>query len=174
MQRFKKIRGHKKIWKDIENWVSYNKNLDINYLKKRKRDYVKVWVSPYKNISITNSEFTPPKGKTRQKIINGIFEIYQNWELELEKLGIPYYLKIWHFPHNASKNQVVCAIEDFINFYDYTFFKPESNKTMPDKTLGLTWEYHQQEHHITIDDIGNVEDFYTEDDYVSNKKWIEK
>lgn len=174
MTRYKKIRGHKRIWKNIEDWVEYNKFLNIEYLKERQRDYVKVWVSPYKNISILESVFTPPKGKTRQKIVDGIFTIYDSWKESLEKLNEPYDLKIWFFPHDVSKCQVVCAIGDFIDFYDVTFFNPKKNKPFPEKGRDLKWEYRHQEHHVTKSDIGFEEEFYTKQDFLNNKRWIER
>lgn len=78
MIRYKKIRGHKRIWKDLDFWVENNKKLDIEYLKQRQREYVKVWVYPFSGISVLNSQFSPPKGKTRRKIVKGIFEIYHS------------------------------------------------------------------------------------------------
>ena len=69
MTRYKKIRGHHKIWKNIDSWVSYNKKLDLEYLVSRKREYVKVWVQPYFNISVLNSEFNPQKNKTKKKLL---------------------------------------------------------------------------------------------------------
>jgi len=73
MTRYKKIRGHHKIWKNIDSWVSYNKKLDLEYLVSRKREYVKVWVQPYFNISVLNSEFTPPKKIRLKKNYCGYF-----------------------------------------------------------------------------------------------------
>mgnify|MGYP005991921725 CR=1 FL=1 len=173
MIKYKKIRGHKRIWKDIDNWVDYNKTLDLEYLQQRQREYVKVWVPPYGNISVLNSEFAPPKAKTRKKIIAGIFTIYNSWKKQLEGLNKPYYLKIWFFPHDVSKCQVVCAIGDFLNFYDNTFYKPKENKPFPENKNGLEWKYRHQEHHITEDDIGSPEEFYTYQDYISRKKWVQ-
>lgn len=174
MIRYKKIRGHNRILKDIDTWVANNKTLDLDYLENKQREYVKFWVAPFSGISVLNSEFSPPKGKTRKKIVAGIFEIYQNWKNQLETLNKPYYLKIWYFPHDVSKCQVVCAIGDFIDFYDMTFFKPKETKPFPDQNdLKIDWEYRHQEHHITKDDIGEVEDFMTEKDFLDNKKWVE-
>ena len=77
MTRYKKIRGHHKIWKNIDSWVSYNKKLDLEYLVSRKREYVKVWVQPYFNISVLNSEFNPPKNKTKKNFLyNFIKKLY--------------------------------------------------------------------------------------------------
>lgn len=171
--RYKKIRGHKQIWKDIDDWVENNKVLDIEYLQQRQREYIKVWIAPFGNISVLNSEFSPPKYKTRKKIVDGIFKIYDSWKKQLEALNTPYYLKIWYFPKDVSKCQVVCAIGDFINFYDTTFYKPTLEKPFPEDERGLNWEYRHQEHHITKDDIGEPEEFYSEQDFIDNKKWIE-
>lgn len=172
--RYKKIRGHTKIWKEIEVWIETNKTLDIDNLQLSKRDYVKVWVAPFSNISVLNSEFPAPRRKTRQKIVNGIFEIYTHWKQQLETLDKPYYLKVWYFPHNVSMCQVVCAIDDFVNFYDSTFYTPEVNKPFPEQSsFGLNWEYKHQEHHVTIDDIGEPEEFYSEKEFLDNKKHIE-
>ena len=174
MIRYKKIRGHKRIWKDIDLWVAQNKVLDIDYLKNKQRDYIKVWIPPFGNIAVLNSEFTPPKGKTRKKIINGIFEIYKHWKMQLDELGEPYYLKIWYFPKDVSKCQVVCAIGDFTTFYEVTFFKPKKEKPFPENSRNLNWNYRIQEHHITKDDIQEPDDFYSERDYLDHKKWIDK
>ncbi len=159
--------------KEIDHWVQSNKTLDIEYLKQRQREYVKVWVHPFSGIFILNSEFSPPKGKSRQKILEGIFTIYHSWKKQLDELEIPYYLKIWYFPHDVLKNQVVCAIGDFVDFYDVTFFKPEATKTFPEDTKGLTWEYRHQEHHIRESDIEEPEMFGTYRDYLDYKKWID-
>ncbi|WP_439129420.1 hypothetical protein [Polaribacter sp.] len=173
MIRYKKIRGHKRIWKDIDFWVENNKVLDVAYLQQREREYVKVWVAPFSNISVLNSEFSPPKGKTRKKIVAGIFTIYRHWKKQLEALKEPYYLKIWYFPHDVSKCQVVCALGACLDFYDKTFYKPKNTKPFPEDVKGLDWEYRHQEHHITKDDIGEPDEFYTYKDYIDRKKWVE-
>tara|TARA_R110000787_G_scaffold283365_1_gene396061 strand:+ start:8467 stop:9096 length:630 start_codon:yes stop_codon:yes gene_type:complete len=172
--RYKKIRGHNRILKDIDVWIENNNTLDLEYLQQRQREYVKVWVAPFNNISILNSEFAVPRGKTRKKIIVGIFEIYTHWKIQLETLNKPYYLKIWFFPHDISKCQVVCAIDDCIHFYDKTFYTPDTSKTFPEHHhFGLDWEYRLQEHHLTIDDIGEPDEFYSLQDYKDNKKYVE-
>ena len=104
----------------------------------------------------------------------GIFEIYNSWKNQLDSLNKPYYLKIWFFPEDVSKCQVVCAIDEFIDFYDVTFYKPKINKPFPFDKRGLNWQYCHQEHHLTIKDIDEPESFYSYQDYLDNKKWIEK
>ena len=173
MKRIKKIRGHKRIWRHIDIWKSHLKHLDISYLRENERDYVKVWVPPYRNISITNSSFSPPKGKTRQKIIEGIFEIYANWKNQLDNLGESYYLKIWYFPQDVSKCQVVCAMGDSINYYSNTFFNPRVEKLFPEDPKSLRWKHRIQEFHITEEDIDEPDLFTSYDDYLENKRWVE-
>lgn len=173
MRRFKKIRGHKRIWKDIDHWIDHVKELDLAYLQQHQREYVKVWVPPFRNISVLNSEFSPPQGKTRQKIIDGIFTVYAQWKTSLETLNQPYYLKIWYFPHDVSKCQVVCAIGDFLNFYDITFYKPDNSKPFPEPSRGLSWEYRHQEIHVTEDDLEAPDMFASHQDYVEHTKWVE-
>jgi hypothetical protein len=175
MIRYKKIRGHKRIWKSIDNWVAQNKQLDLDYLKSRQREYAKTWVRPYSDLRLGNS-FTPsPKGKTRQKIIDGLFEIHSNWKKQLDTLDESYYLKIWFYCPDVSQSQVVCAIGDFINFYDITFHNPNENKAFPFDARNLKWEHRIHEDHFNDDDIvGDVFEWASEDDFNANKKWIEK
>lgn len=173
MIRYKKIRGHKRIWKYINTWVEQNKQLDIEYLQSRQREYVKVWIQPFGNISVLNSEFAPPKGKTRKKIIAGLLEIHNHWKQQLDTLNEPYYLKIWFYDNDVSNSQIVCAINDCLDFYENTFHKPEESKPFPSDTLGLNWEYRHNENHFTIDDFGEPDHFYSMKEYIDNKKMIE-
>ncbi|RYG54578.1 MAG: hypothetical protein EOO01_01125 [Chitinophagaceae bacterium] len=54
-------------------------------------------------------------------IIQGLETIYDNWMLQLDAIGEPYYLKIWLYEPRLSKSQVVCAIGDKITYYDNMF-----------------------------------------------------
>lgn len=173
MIRFKKVRGHKRIWKAIDNWVAQNKKLDIEYLKSNQREYVKIWIQPFGNISVLNNEFAPPKGKTRQKLIAGLLEIHKHWKQQLDILNEPYYLRIWFYNNDVSNSQVVCAIDDCLNFYENTFHNPEENKPFPLKDFGLQWEHRHFETHVTQLDIGDPEDYYSMKDFNDNKKWVE-
>ena len=174
MIRYKKIRGHKRIWKSIDNWVAQNKQLDLEYLQSRQREYVKIWIQPFGNISILNSVFAPPKGKTRRKLIAGLLEIHKYWKQELDKLNKPYYLKIWFYNNDVSNSQIVCAIDDCLDFYENTFHKSEESKPFPNANFGLEWEYRHNENHFTIDDIGEPDEYYSMKDFLANKKMIER
>lgn len=120
--RHKKIRGKKRILRNIDKWIAQNRNLDLVYLTQFGRDYVKFWVKPFCNLSLTNSIYPEPDGQLKQKLIDGLFEIYQHWQKQLDQLNKPYYLKIWLFEKHISRSQVVCAIDDNLSFYDDVFY----------------------------------------------------
>jgi hypothetical protein len=124
----KKIRGHKRIWKDIEKWKNANLKLDLEHLKQNERDYAKIGVYPFSAISLTNSQIPEPKTKTKKRILNGLLDIYDSWKNQLDQLNEPYYLKIWLFEPRFSKSQVVCAIGNSIDFYKNTFIFPENTR----------------------------------------------
>jgi len=175
MIRIKKIRGHNRIWKQIDSWITNERQLDLEHVKDYQRDYSKVWIRPYSSLSLGNSTCKIPKGKTRKKIIDGLFEIYKSWKQQLDILNEPYYLKIWFYHPDISKSQVVCAIGDYINFYNVTFHNPKENKAFPFDTRNLQWEHRIHEDHINEEDsIGEILDWASEDEFNANKKWVAK
>jgi hypothetical protein len=175
MMRIKKIRGHNRIWKRIDSWIHYNKSLDLEHVKSYQREYAKTWVRPYSNLDLGNSHTPAPKGKTRQKIIDGLFEIHTNWKKQLDTLNEPYYLKIWFYHPDVSRSQVVCAIGDFISFYDVTFHNPNENKKFPFDVRDLHWEHRIDEDHLNEKDIvGDPYQWADDEDFKANRKWIER
>ncbi len=178
----KKIRGHKRLWKAIDQWKNENLPLDLETLKVRERDYTKIYVHPYSSISMLTSVFPQPKGVTRKRIIIGLFEIYEQWELQLKSLNEPYYLKIWLYEPRFSNSQVVCAIGNCLQFYDNTFYKPEISKRLNPNNFGslkhnisnFNWEYRYDEEHMNNAELGNPEDYYLIEAYNQEKKWIEQ
>ena len=119
--RTKKIRRYKRILKEIERWRSEVIELDLENVQSTNRDYVKIWVSPYSDLELGNSISPQPSGEARTKILEALLDIYDNWKLALDKLGEPYYLKIWLYDQRFSNSQVVCAIGPFLDFYETTF-----------------------------------------------------
>jgi hypothetical protein len=182
--RQKKIRGHKRRWKDIENWRL--ENLDLNLtdylLNQSDRFYAKIRVHPWSGLSLTNSITPEIKGKTKQKILNGLLDIYEDWEKQLDTLGQPYYLKIWLFEPRFSQSQVVCAIGDSIDFYENTFFKPEKTQKLNTGNYGqlksklenLNWDYRLDEDHYDNTEVGEPDIYASSQDYEDTKKWFEK
>ena len=178
-----KIRGHKRIWRKIEQWLLNSKNININYLISRERDYVKFSVYPWIGISRlkVRSIIPEPKAKTKQKILDGLLEIYDSWKNELDKLDEPYYLKIWLYEERFARSQVVCAIRDEIHFYDKTFSKPDSAKEIDKRKFGNNKKLDNYKWELRLDEdiydnffIGEPNDYGSESEYLDSKKWFEK
>ena len=121
----KKLRGHNRIFKKIEKWKHENLHLDIDALESYQRNYVKIYVSPFSDISIAGREIPSPKGKTKKLILESLFEIHNSWEEQLKNLEQPYYLAIWLYEPNFKNSQVVCAIGDYLDWYNVTFYRPK-------------------------------------------------
>ncbi|GAF62197.1 hypothetical protein JCM18903_2255 [Psychrobacter sp. JCM 18903] len=119
--RYRKIRGINRRKRTIEKWGEANKVLDVDLLNQEKRDYVKFLVAPWSRLSLINSIYPEPIGDCEYLLIKNVQNIYQSWKDSLEKLQTPYYLQIWLFETYISRSQVVCAIEDYKDFYQNTF-----------------------------------------------------
>ncbi len=177
-----KIRGHKRKHRAIERWRLGNLELRLDLIEKYNYDYIKIFIHPWCDISIIKSEFPEPIKKTKQLILNGLIDIYHSWKKQLDKIGQPYYLKIWLFEPRFSKSQVVCAIGDRIDYYENLFFKPENGKQFQSGNYGslkkrldaFEWEYHLDEDHIEDDYVGEPKQYLTNNDFLETKKWFDK
>lgn len=182
--RQKKIRGHNRRHKQIDNWRLENLSLDLTdyLLYERDRYYAKIRVHPWSGLSLTNSITPQPTGKTKQKMLNGLLDIYENWKTQLDKLGQRYYLKIWLFEPRFSQSQVVCAIGDNADFYENTFYKPETGKaiqldnygTLKSKLSKLNWDYRLDEDHYDNNEVGEPEIYASRQEYEDTIKWFDK
>lgn len=180
--KYRKIRGHARRQKDVDRWGLENLELRLDLIEKYNCDHIDIVVHPWCDISITNSAFPQPKRKTKQLILNGLIDIYHSWKKQLDKIGQPYYLKIWLFEPRFSKSQVVCAIGDRIDYYENLFFEPESGKqfqsaiygSLKKKLDGFKWEYCLDEDHIENDYVGDSKQYLTVNDFLETKKWFDK
>jgi hypothetical protein len=180
--RTKKIRGHRRRWKEIDSWVESHKNLDLDYLQNRQRNYAKIRVHPWSGISMLNSEIPVPHGETKIRILSGLIEIYESWKIKLDQLGEPYYLKLWLFEQRFKNSQVVCAIGDFLDFYGNTFYKPDYSKKLNAQDYGrldkavseFSWDYRLDEDHFDNSEPGSPELYATLEDYEEDKRWFQK
>ncbi|MCI2228985.1 hypothetical protein MC378_07385 [Polaribacter sp. MSW13] len=181
--KIKKIRGYKRIFKNIEDWKKDSLHLDLENLLHYQRNYEKVWVRPFSDISFSGSKIPQPKRKGRKLILEGLIEIFNSWETQLKTLGKPYYLAIWIYEPYIENSQVVCAIDGFLNFYDITFYRPEEQRKMPTQNYGrlkneldtFNWIYALDENHFTNEDLELTEDdFMSQEDYKASKKWYKR
>ncbi len=179
----KKLRGHNRIFKEIENWKNDCLELDLEQLSYYQRNYEKVWVRPFGEISITGAIIPRPKRKARKLILEGLLEIFNSWELQLKTLDKPYYLAIWLNEPYIENSQVVCAIDEYLNFYDITYYRPEIQKVMPTQNYGklktdldaFDWIYAIEEHNFTNEDLQETADVYaSEKDYFAMQRWYKK
>lgn len=180
--KYQRIRGHKRRQRDIEKWKLDNLHLRLDLLEKYNYEYVDIVVHPWCDISIVNSEFPEPKKKTKQLMLSALIEIYYAWKLQLDKIGTPYYLKIWFYEPRFSKSQVVCAIGERIGYYENSFPKIKSEKRFKSMNYGalakqlnaLNWECTLDEDHIASDYVGTPDQYLTEKGFLATKKWFSK
>jgi hypothetical protein len=180
--KYQKIRGHKRRQKAIERWRTENLDLRLDLIEKYNYDHIDIVVHPWCDISIINSAFPEPTRKTKQLILNGLIDIYHSWKKQLDKIGQPYYLKIWLFEPRFSKSQVVCAIGDRIDYYENLFFEPENGKQFQSENYGslkkrlyaFKWEYRLDEDHIENDYVGEPKQYLTDNDFLGTKRWFDK
>lgn len=154
--------------------------LDMDYLAQHHRDHVKLWIHPYSSISMNSSVYPEPSGKIKKEMMQGLIDIYDHWKSQLDKTGEDYYLKIWLFDPWFSRSQVVCAYKSCLDFYEDTFYRPPNadpdklqnqQTSLPD---GFNWELRWDEYHISSDELGEADEYYTEKEYLEAKADFEK
>ena len=168
--RQRKIRGHHRRQRQIERWKNHSLTIDIENLLNYKKDYVKIWVHPWSGISLKNSQYPQPNGKTKYLMLNALFNIYGNWEKQLDLHGQNYYLKIWLYEPRFSKSQVVCAVGDSVDYYNNVFNKSNKKvdlnvnnyKKVKDKIFELKWQLHLDEDYIDNSENENSELIFVE------------
>ncbi len=171
--KYKKIRGLKRKVANIQNWVNGYLELNVEHLTEYQYEYTKVYVDPWDNLTLTNSQIPEPRGKAKKEIINGLEKIYDSWKIELEKLNEPYYLKIWLYEPRLSKSQVVCAIGEKIEYYQNLFEKADfkQNNSSFSNQLGSEFKWRskvdeepfwESELLWPIDQYERIEDSYSD------------
>lgn len=122
----KKIRGWKRRIKQIEDWKQRYIHLDIEQLERHHRDYVKLWIHPFYQLTKRN----PPVWYARL-IFGAMIEVYESWHKQLKLLNEPFYLKIWLYDPNFISSQIVVAFREQLHFYDHTFDLSPIQKDFP-------------------------------------------
>ncbi len=160
--RIKKLRGHNRLQRKIKYWELNCIEFNIkNYFKKgNDYNYEKIAISPLNNIQIGNSKYAQPFGKTKQRIIESLINIYNNYSIQLNELKTPFYLKIWLYEPNITKSQIVYAIGDRIEFYNNSFnlpenieeFKINATSEINEKLSQFNWERRLDEFHYEADE----------------------
>ena len=157
----KKIRGHKRRWKNIERWILNKREFDLEYLYSRKEDWVKIRIHPWSGLTVTNSQIPELKGETKNRVINGLIDIYDEWKLQLDNIKEPYFLRIELYNPNLRFSRIVCSIREKIDWHENIYFKPQVSKIFPSKNYGklaerlneFNWEYRVEENHCSDKDL---------------------
>lgn len=130
----KKTRGLRSKVKKIDNWKKQSIELDLEYIKKYGRDYVKIWIPPFYNLYKINKYETGHKNPPNwfnKLILEAMLEVYDSWDKKLRGLSEPYYLKLWLYEPNFINSQIVAAIGDYIDYYEGVFESDENKKAFP-------------------------------------------
>lgn len=163
----KKIRGFKRKIKQIEYWKHIHLIIDFENLNKYHKDYAKFRLYPWNPVAMSMYNFPNPKGRIKKLILESFLEIYNSWNDQLKSLNKPYYLKIWLFEPNIYLSQIVCAIDEKIDYYENIFHKPEHSKDFTKSIYYLTsqelkdynWEYYLEEYPFFEEDMA-PDNFY--------------
>ncbi|RZK43381.1 MAG: hypothetical protein EOO90_03735 [Pedobacter sp.] len=175
----RKIRGHKRLQKQITNWTNDALAINLDFLSNNNYWYEKIIVHPWCDLSRTNSEIPEPKSVTRKLILSALEEIYDNWKLQLDKLGEPYYLKIWLYQPRVSKSQVVCAIGEKIAYYTTCFNSIDVPRKKSDLTNQLSptfeWESFEDSQIWSEQDLAAPKELYSNiEDYHDSIRLLSK
>ncbi len=98
------------------------KKLEDNSLLKNEFDLSQLLSNKYLNFGFEQFEKPLIKGRLRKALFKVLIEVHNNWLFELEKLNKPYYLAIWIKESELMLSEVVCGIDERIEFYENQYF----------------------------------------------------
>jgi hypothetical protein len=105
----------KKIIRGINQSINHSDlKLDLDFLKQEK----------YYNYEIEEwyGEEFGINGELRKLIIQTLLKTCFEWKKELDKLNKEYYLAIWLYNPRMLKSEIVCAIDEKVNYYENESF----------------------------------------------------
>lgn len=158
----------KKIIRQINKSISDSEHkLNIDFLKEEK----------YYNYEIEEwyGEEFGIKGELRKKIIETLLKTYFEWKNELDKLNKEYYLAIWLYNPRMLKSEIVCAIDEKVNYYENEkFLASNKNSEFDLNQFGVlspelqkfTWD-----RKIDLDAVEEWEINLPKEQYESEKKY---
>ena len=168
----RKIRGHRKIKKRIEKWRADYLLPNMEMIAEKHYDYVKVWVNPYANLRYKERNYAGPKSENRILILNSLLDIYDNWDKELKKMDIPYFLKIWLFEPRITSSQVVCGISDRIELYENVYSLNLDKVSFPsERYITLNNRLNQFDWIPAIDEEIIDNDFWSKEQYLFESEY---
>ncbi|UPT68560.1 MAG: hypothetical protein M0D57_08005 [Sphingobacteriales bacterium JAD_PAG50586_3] len=180
--RIRKVRGGRRKFKEIEQWKNESLLLSDYWIKEYNYQSADIVVHPWCDISILNCKIPSPYGKCRALIIEGLIEIYKSWKVQLDKLGKPYYLKIWLRDSRIEKSEVVCAFNERIEWYENVFTKAKKNGqpgpvhfgSVANKLNEFNWDLHLDEETYDDSDLAEPHQYESMEDYYYSVRWFKK
>jgi hypothetical protein len=177
----RKIRGHIRIQNRVERWRRDTLSLPFaDSPAGRDRYYAKILVHPWNGLSMTRSSIPEPAGKTKQMMLAGLLDIHDGWKVQLDRLGLAYYLRVWIFEPRFSRSQVVCAFGDSLNFYEGTFHKPDFTVKLQPARYGrlkeklslYNWDFHLDEDFYDKNEVGERTLYDSQENYEAARSWF--
>ncbi|WP_255050548.1 hypothetical protein [Lacihabitans sp. CS3-21] len=160
----------KKILKSLINYkTDIDSRFDINKLRENNCLYFQM--EDYYG-------FTKDKranGELKQKTIEVLLNIFHDWQNNLEGLGFNYYLAIWLYNPRISLSEVVCGINNTIEYYENDVFLQNDKKInfnslnfgkLDEELKKLTWDLK-----IDLDNVSDWEVNYPKEQYKNLKEY---
>ena len=124
------------------------------------------------------------KGELKSKIIETLIKVYYDWKNKLEKLNKTYYLAIWLYNPRLLKCEIVCAIDEKIDYYGKEAFLPsEKSDNFDSKQFGklsveldkFDWvrKVHMEPHYDWEMEWGK-EQYENEKDYYKDQRFFKR
>lgn len=165
--------------KELDNTLKIDAAFNLNQLLTKKFNFFQF----HDQYGYEGNNFST-KGLIRKKIIQLLFEIHDEWKIELDKLNKPYYLAIWLCEPRLLLSEVVCGIDERMDKYENHFFT-NSNKSNPIKTdkygkLNIRFEEFSWERKVAFEVYTNTdygwpkEHYQNESDYYKNRKFFKR
>lgn len=111
-----KVRGYRRRLRALDRFADAHAGLDLDALRLRHYDYVKLWLDPWSRLAKRN----PPMGY-RRPALRAFFRIAEAWDRQLRTLGEPYYLAVWLHDPRFHATQVVAGLRERIGWYETVF-----------------------------------------------------
>jgi hypothetical protein len=114
-------------------------------------------------------------GELKQKTIEVLLNIFQDWQSELLKQNIGFYLAIWLYLPRIGRSEVVCGIKEEIDYYKTEAFLSGDKKTkfnplhfgkISEKLKDLTWDLK-----IDLDNISDWQINFPKQNYDKLKEY---
>ncbi len=144
----KKVRGWKRRLRQLERFRLIYSVLDIQRLRAREVEYVKLWLDPWHRLVKRNPPFW-----YRRRVVAAFIDILQSWKAQLDGLNEPYYLRFWLFDPRFYSTQVVAAVGSRILFYERSFNDAPGMESSPPKPYhDAGYDLHALQWHTVLDE----------------------